>query len=506
MQLDANTCYRALESRDRRFDGRFFTAVRTTGIYCRPICPARTPARANVDFYPSAAAAESAGFRACRRCRPDAAPGTPEWSGTSAVVSRALRLIRSGALNLGSLPELAGRLGIGERHLTRLFVEQLGTTPGAVARTQRAHFARRLIDQTRLPMTEVALLAGYQSVRRFNDAIRESFAFSPSELRRAAGKRANAAAEVEGPSIRLALAYRPPYDWEGILAYLAGRAIPGREEVRDGSYRRLIQRPSAEGTTEAGTCRIEVRHLAEACCLELEVFPATTPGLSELVADTRRVFDLDADPGAIGEVLSADTRLAPLVKDCPGQRVPGAYDPFELAIRAIIGQQVSVKGATTIAGRLVERFGESAVPAQVAAGAETDAEAGGEPSRLFPRPEVLATSRLQRASMPQARADAIRVLAGAVADGAVRLGHGEDPEAARQAMLDLPGIGPWTADYVLMRGMSQPDAFPSADLGLREAIARLDGTSRPTARALERLSEAWRPWRSYAAQHLWRSL
>jgi AraC family transcriptional regulator of adaptative response / DNA-3-methyladenine glycosylase II len=479
MSPDHDTCYRALSSRDRRFDGRFFTAVQTTGIYCRPICPARTPARRNVVFYPSAAAAESAGFRACRRCRPDAAPGTPEWNGTSAVVSRGLRLISSGALDAQGVPELAARLGVGERHLTRLFVEQIGTTPGAVARTRRAHFARKLIDQTSLPMTEVALASGFRSVRRFNAAFRESFALSPSALRR------DRQAGADGASIELQLSYRAPFDWRHLLAFLAVRAIPGREQVRDGVYRRIFEQDGRPGW-------IEVTHDAKNEVLRLRVEPARTRCLPWIVDRTRRLLDLDADPLAIAAGLSRERRMKALCRRRPGLRVPGAWDGFELAIRAILGQQVSVKGATTLSGRLVARFG---------APIEDPLHAGLD--RAFPSPEVLARANLETIGMPARRADAIRIVSAAVADGQLALNDTDDPEAARESMMALPGIGPWTTEYVLMRALAQPDAFPASDLGLRAAI---DDDNRPGARALEEMSQAWRPWRAYAAMHLWSTL
>ncbi|MBX5481768.1 MAG: DNA-3-methyladenine glycosylase 2 family protein [Myxococcaceae bacterium] len=463
MVLDPDTCYRALKSRDVRFDGRFFTAVKTTGIYCRPICPAKTPLRRNVTFFACAAAAEEAGFRPCRRCRPDAAPRTPTWMGASATVSRALRLIEEGALDGGSVEALAERVGVGSRQLHRLFTEHLGTSPVRIARSHRAHFARALLDATDWPVAKVAHEAGFGSVRRFNEVIRAAFGAPPTELRR---ERARTA----GLTLRLAL--RPPYDWDALLSFLAPRAIPGVEHIDAGVYRR---------TFDGGWLQVRPD---EGHALVLTVTP-TRPLRGELMAITRRIrrmFDLNADPLAIAAVLSADPLLAPSVRARPGLRVPGAWDPFETCVRAILGQQVSVRAATTLSGRLVERFGT---------------QIDGGPLGLthhFPTPAKLERAAIESIGVPRARAECIRAIARAA-------GTLSEPAGSLDALIArltaLPGIGPWTAHYLAMRVFREPDAFPSGDLVLRKAAQ----TSTP--RALEARAESWRPWRAYAAMHLW---
>jgi AraC family transcriptional regulator, regulatory protein of adaptative response / DNA-3-methyladenine glycosylase II len=478
MELDRSACYRALVARDARFDGRFFVGVRTTGVYCRPICPARTPKRQNVGFFVCAAAAEAAGFRPCRRCRPEAAPGTPAWNGTGAVVSRALRLIADGALDDARAAALGSRLGIGERQLRRLFEKHLGASPAAIARARRVHFAKMLLDDTSLPMTTVALSAGFQSIRQFNHSIRQSFGRTPTELRRM--RRATGNGEI---AVRLA--YRPPLDWSSLLDFLRLRAIPGVEAVNGSVYRRTIE-CGGDGAV------VSVAPLAGQNRVELRLDTPPLANLARVVDRVRRVFDLDADPGRIDALLSRDPVLRSLVHTRPGLRVPGAWDPFELVVRAILGQQVSVAAARTMAGRLVARFGE---PLRTPREGLT---------HLFPTPAKLAeadAADVARIGLTSARAQTIRALSRAVASGELRLDATLAREETLANLTALPGIGEWTAQYVAMRAFGEPDAFPAGDLGLRRAVANGDGL--PSARALAGIAEAWRPWRAYAAVRLW---
>jgi len=482
MELDERACYRALVTRDARFDGRFFTGVRTTGVYCRPICPARTPRFENCAFFVSAAAARGAGYRPCLRCRPEASPGTPAWGGTSATVSRALRLIAEGALDQGDVDELAGRLGMGSRHLRRLFLEHTGAPPVAVAQTRRLHFAKKLLDETRLSMTDVALGAGYASVRRFNAAFQAAYGRSPRELRRE--KRTS---ELPAAGLVLRMPYRAPFHWDAMLSFLRPRATPGVESVEGGVYRRAVAAGDANGL-------VEIRHAAEENALLLAVPEGFARHLASLASAARRAFDLGADPAAIAAQLERDARLRPLVRRSPGLRIPGAWDPFQTAVRAILGQQVSVTGATTLAGRLVRAFGTPLA-------GHGEAANGADPWRLFPGPQVLADANVEAIGMPGARAKAIRALARAVQDGEPVLDPCAPLEVAVERLLALPGLGPWTAQYIAMRALSHPDAFPSSDLGLRKAL----GTGRTLASAaeVEARGEMWRPWRGYAAIHLW---
>jgi AraC family transcriptional regulator of adaptative response / DNA-3-methyladenine glycosylase II len=473
--LDPEICYRALTSRDARFDGRFFVGVTSTGIYCRPVCPARTPLRRNCRFFPAAAAAAEAGFRACRRCRPEASPASAAWHGTSAVVTRALRLVAEGALDQGSVAELAARVGTGERQLRRLFVEHVGASPLAVAQTRRVHFAKQLLDETALPVTAIAHAAGFASVRRFNAAMREAWGSAPRALRH--GPAATRNAEVV-----LRLGYRPPFDAAALLDYLAVRAVPGVEEVANGSYRRSVAFEDASGV-------IEVRPDPGAHRLLLHVPAALTRQVGPIAARVRRLFDLDADPAAIAAQLGGDPELARRLRRRPGVRVAGAWSGFELAVRAILGQQVTVAGATTLAGRLAERLGEPLA-----------APVGGV-RRLSPSAPALARAELASLGLPRARADALRALGRAVAEGRLDLEGALDPDEAVRRLEALPGIGPWTAQYVALRALGVPDAFPASDLGLRRALGS-DGRPLP-ARALEQRAEAWRPWRGYAAVLLW---
>jgi AraC family transcriptional regulator of adaptative response / DNA-3-methyladenine glycosylase II len=515
MELDHDICHRALRARDPRFDGRFFTGVATTGVYCRPVCPARTPRSAHCTFFACAAAAEEAGFRPCRRCRPETAPGTPAWRGTSATVARALRLIDEGALDDAGVEALAGRLGIGDRHLRRLFAEQLGASPLRVAHTRRVHFAKRLLEETDLSMTRIALAAGFRNVRRFNAAVRATFDRTPTAIR----TRVRAGRRTAGDGlVTLRLAYRPPLDWEGMLAYLAPRATPGVEEVAAGVYRRTV---SLDGFTG----RIEVAPApGGAAALHLRAPVDAAPVLARLADRTRAMFDLAADPAAVADALAGDVRLGRLVRRRPGLRVPGAWDRFELAVRAVLGQQITVAGATRLAGRLVRTFGRplagsdwctrvqspavqsrhgSARPAP-----RGDAAAGpahpdpASPAWLFPRPADLVDADLAHIGIPAARAETIRSLAGAALAGEPLLELAPDLETAVARLAAVPGIGDWTAQYVAMRALREPDAFPAGDLGLRKALARAGGGPLATS-AVRRRSAAWRPWRAYAAMLLW---
>ena len=483
MDLDPAICERARLSRDARFDGRFFIAVVTTGIYCRPVCPVRLPKAQNVRFMPTAAAAAEAGFRPCLRCRPEASPGTPAWLGTSATVSRALRLIGDGALDAGNVDDLASKLGIGARHLHRLFLRHLGASPVAVAQTRRLHFAKKLLDETELSMSEVALSSGFGSVRRFNAVLRATYDRSPSELRARAQRGRRLAV---GDGFRFRLPYRAPFAWDELVAFLALRATPGVECVEAHRYRRSIAVDGVVGT-------IEVAPVDGEDCLSLLVGTPGSPSLLRIAERVKRIFDLGADPCEIDAQLSSDATLSPLVKARPGLRVPGAWDPFELAVRAILGQQVSVRGATTLAGRLAERCGQ-----------EVEGAAAGAPARVFPTPELVCEADLAGLGLTGARERSIRALARAVCEGELRLDTGCPLDERVSQLTRIPGIGAWTAHYVAMRGLGEPDAFPVGDLGLAKAAAAR-GAPPLGAKALGECAEAWRPWRAYAAMHLWSS-
>lgn len=489
MELDGNRCYRALRTRDRRFDGRFFTGVTSTGVYCRPICPARTPRRSHCLFFACAAAAEEAGFRPCLRCRPETSPGTPAWQGSSGTVSRALRLIEEGALDREGVEELAGRLGIGARHLRRLFVDHLGAAPLSVALSRRLHLARRLLDETELPIAGIARAAGFRNSRRFNAVFRDRFARTPSETRRA--RRPKGARTGHG-GIELRLSYRPPLDWPALLAYLEARAVPGVEEVREGTYRRSIEMGG-----EAGLLGLRLDPGSET--IRLSAPTAAAPWLGELTRRVRELCDLSADPAGIEAQLGEDPLLAGPVGRRPGLRVPGAWDRFELAARAVLGQQVTVRGASRLAGRLVRSFGRRL---------QADGADPRGPSHLFPTPERLARARvttIAAVGLPSARAACLRDLARAVAEGKPLLEPAASLERSLERLTALPGVGDWTAHYIAMRALREPDAFPAGDLGLRRALAPEGG--RPLSeRALTERAEAWRPWRAYAAMHLWTSL
>ena len=470
MELDRAVCDRARKSRDARFDGRFFIAVITTKIYCRPICPARSPHDHNIRYYPTAAAAEAAGFRPCLRCRPEASPGTPAWFGTSSVVSRALRLIGDGALDRQSVDVFADRLGVTSRHLRRLFVQHLGATPIEVALTRRVQSAKKLLDETRLPFAQVAMAAGFGSLRRFNGEIRRTYSRTPTELRRLA-KRPLA----QSGCYRFRLSYRPPYDWEALAGFLSARATPGVESVDRAGYRRTI---AINGTTGS----IAVAPVTGSPAITLEVRFPDSNMLLTIVERVKRMFDVAADPVVIAEHLAVDPLLKKAWSAHDGIRVPGAWDPFELAVRAILGQQISVRAATTIAGRVATRWG-------------SPVEAGAGLDRLFPTAAQLRDAPIEEAGVIAARARGIRALAGAVHDGTLVF----DAASGLDGLRSIPGIGEWTTQYVAMRALNEPDAFPCADLVLR----KMAGNCSP--RELDARAEQWRPWRAYAVMLLWQS-
>ncbi len=475
MHLDPIICARARKARDPRFDGRFFIGVVTTGVYCRPICPVRSPKEENVRYFPTAAAAAVAGLRPCLRCRPECSPGTPAWLGTSVTVSRALRLIGESALEDGGVDSLAGRVGIGSRHLRRLFLQHLGASPIAVVQTRRLHFAKKLIDETRLPLNRVAFASGFGSVRRFNATFLKTYGRTPTQIRNLAGRMPSA----ELNEYRFLLRFRPPFDWNGLLEFLAPRATPGVEVVEGSSYRRVFELDLhlgwLEATLDSAASAVSLRiHFPDPCSLFL------------IVERVRRMFDLSADPGEITRHLRRDRLLADRVFARPGLRVPGCWDGFELAIRAILGQQVTVRGATTLAGRLVREFG-------------TTLNSNHGLSNAFPPAQKLADADVARIGLPRARAHTIRALARAVCDGKLSFSGVANIEEWLNNFRSLPGIGDWTAQYVAMRALGEPDAFPTADLGL------LHATDLRTPRQLEVRSQVWRPWRAYAAMHLWQS-
>lgn len=482
MDLDHDACYRALCQRDARFDGRFFTGVKTTGVYCRPICPARTPHSKNVTFYPTAAAAQEAGFRPCLRCRPETAPDLGAWRGTSNTVSRALALIEMGALDDARIDDLAGRLGVGERQLRRLFQQHLGASPVAVAQTRRVLLAKQLIHESALPMAEIAFASGFGSIRRFNETFQALFGRPPGALRRAKGPEVPAGPQGE---IELLLRYHPPYDWPAMLAFLRRRAIPGVERVTDNDYARTVQLSGATGT-------VMVRPAKGQHALRVTVRFPTLSALPTIIARVRRVFDLAADPVPIAAHLANDPALAPLVKARPGLRVPGAWDGFELAIRAVLGQQIAVVAASRLAGRLVAAYGENL------------AEPDGALTHVFPRPEALDKADLTTLGMPRSRAAALSAVAAAALADQYLFDMTSGLEDAIKRLRSIRGVGEWTAQYIALRQLREPDAFPAADLGLLRAMANQDGQGHSASELLDR-AKPWRPWRAYAAQHLWAS-
>ena len=478
MLLDDDHCYRAIQSRDSRFDGWFVTAVRTTGIYCRPSCPAITPKRQNVEFFRAAATAQAHGYRACKRCRPDASPGSPEWNTRADVVGRAMRLIADGLVDRDGVGGLANRLGYSERQVNRLLVAEVGSGPLALARAQRAQTARVLLETTTLPITDVAFAAGFQSVRQFNDTVREVYAASPTELRTSKSPTAT----VGGP-LTVRLACREPFDGDALFSFLAARAVPGVESVDGATYRRSLR--LAHGS---GVVSVTVSGGLVSCALTLE----DVADVQAAVQRTRRLLDLDCDPAMIAEQLGADPLLAPLVAKRPGLRAPGHPDGTELLVRAVFGQQVSVAGARTLAARLVAAHGEPLV------------EPVGGVTHLFPSAATIAGLSPEDFAMPRARGAAMIDVCAHVADGRIVLDAGSDRAEAVASLQAVKGIGPWTAGYVAMRALGDPDVFLPTDLGVRHALAALSADSTPAAAAT--LAERWSPWRSYALHHLWASL
>ena len=498
MLEDPDRCYQAAQSKDARFDGWFFCAVTSTGIYCRPSCPARTPKRQNVRFYPTAAAAQQAGFRACLRCRPDATPGSPEWNVRADVVARAMRLVRDGVVDREGVEGLSRRLGYSTRQLNRLVTAEVGTGPLALARAQRSQTARILLETTDLPVAHVAFAAGFASVRQCNDTVRQIFADTPTGLRARAARTAQGRRNGRTPAtqaIHLRLPCRRPFDPASVLDFLGLRALPGVEALDGASYTRSLRLPHGHGIVSLSAPddgAVGRDKDSGPSYVEGELVLSDLRDLQTAVARCRQLLDLDADPVAIWEALRDDPLVGAVVRRDPGRRVPGAADGFELAVRAVIGQQVSVPGARTVAGRLVLAAGE---PLPAPTGAVT---------HLFPTPAALvdlAERDPGAFSMPTGRRRAVVALAHAVDDGTVVIDPGADPGELRHSLVALPGIGPWTAEYVAMRALRDPDAFMPTDLGIRRAAAALGQPDDPAH--LTKLTEHWRPWRSYAMAHLW---
>ncbi|MCK7624748.1 DNA-3-methyladenine glycosylase 2 family protein [Streptomyces sp. RS10V-4] len=477
MHTDTERCLRAVQSKDARFDGWFYTAVLTTGIYCRPSCPVVPPKPRNMRFYPSAAAAQQAGFRACKRCRPDASPGSPQWNERADLVARAMRLIADGIVDREGVPGLAARLGYSPRQIERQLRAELGAGPLALARAQRAQTARLLIETTALPMAEIAFAAGFASIRSFNETVREVFALSPTELRGRAGPGTRAATPG---TLALRLPFRQPLNPDNLFGHLAATAVPGVEEWRDGAYRRTLALPYGHGIAALAPrpdhidCRLSLTDLRD---------------LAGAIARCRRMLDLDADPEAVDDVLRADPQLAPLVDKAPGRRVPRTADPDEFAVRAVLGQQVSTAAARTHAGRLVRAHGR---PVD---------DPGGGLTHLFPTATALAGLDPESLAMPRTRRATLTGVIDALATGTLQLGVGSDRDEARARLAALPGVGPWTVECIAMRALGDPDAFTPTDLGLRRAAAGLGLPATPAA--LIRHSARWRPWRAYAVQYLW---
>ena len=555
---DASTCYRAVSSRDRRFDGVFYTAVTTTGIYCRPSCPARTPAPANVAFYPTAAAAQAAGFRACKRCLPDATPGSPSWDVQASTAGRAMRLIADGVVDREGVPGLAAHLGYTPRHLTRVLTAELGAGPLALARAGGAQTARSLIAATALSFGEIAFAGGFDSVRQFNDTIRAVYGTTPSELRgrrrdagtvpsrtvatplsatgreesrrgprqrdedQRAGSRSGQPAAAAPGTIRLRLAVRTPFHGSGLRRFLAPRALPGVEAVGDGWYARTLRLPYAPGTI-----RLELPDLPEpgTATVAVELALGDLRDIAAAVERAGRLLDADCDPLAVADALGPDPVLGPLLRRWPGLRLPGHVDGAEVAVRAVVGQQISVAGARTILGRLIQRYGEP-LPGYVMCRPSSPTETGQhrafadtihatgrhrpvsapdetaatpELTHLFPDAAALAALDPEDLPMPRARGRALIGLCRALASGELALDRGPDRQQTRERLLALPGIGDWTASYLAIRALGDPDAFMPTDLGTRQALARLGRDPRQAAA----LAENWRPWRSYAQTLLW---
>lgn len=475
--LDHDHCYSIVQNADRRFDGWFVTAVRTTGIYCRPSCPAITPKQTNVEFHHTAAAAQQRGFRACKRCRPDASPGSPEWNLRQDLTSRAMRLIADGAVERDGVPGLAKQLGYSERHLNRIMTNELGAGPLAIARAHRAHTARLLIETTAMTFTDIAFAAGFGSIRQFNDTVREVFASSPTELR---VKHSSVGQASTAGEVTLRLPTRQPFAGNELLAFLGAHAIAGVESWDGSTFAQVLSLPHGPGVVglRAGDDHVEAR-----------VRLVEWADLATAVQRIRRLLDLDADPQAVDTALASDPRLAPLVTRVPGRRASASADPVQTALRAVVGQQVSLAGARTVTGRLAVALGDPLDPALAV---------GNQLTHAFPTVECLAEAPDELFAMPTARRDTVRRLAAAVAEGSVVLDAGSDPHVARDQLLALKGIGPWTADYVMMRGLGHPDVFLGTDLVAVNALTALGLTVDDAAE--------WAPWRSYALHHLWASL
>ncbi|MFI1443462.1 AlkA N-terminal domain-containing protein [Streptomyces fructofermentans] len=479
MHTDTERCVRAVQSKDGRFDGWFFTAVLTTRIYCRPSCPVVPPKPQNMTFHPSAAACQQAGFRACKRCRPDTSPGSPEWNRRADLVARAMRLIADGVVDREGVPGLASRLGYSTRQIERQLLAELGAGPLALARAQRAQTARLLIETTRLPMAEIAFAAGFSSVRTFNDTVREVFALSPGELRTRVPGGGSAPTATPGV-LTLRLPFRAPLNPDNLFGHLAATAVPGVEEWRDGAYRRTLRLPYGHGVVALTPMPDHI-----GCRLTLSDMRDLTVAISRC----RRMLDLDADPVAVDGQLRTDPLLAPLVDRAPGRRVPRTVDEAEFAVRAVLGQQVSTAAARTHAGRLVTAHGETV----------DDPEGG--LTHLFPSVEALAALDPAALAMPATRRATLTTLVGRLADGTLHLGVESDWEESRARLLALPGFGPWTVEAVAMRALGDPDAFLPTDLGVRRAARELGLPSTPAA--LTARAAQWRPWRAYAVQYLW---
>lgn len=478
---DAAVCAQARLARDARFDGVFFTAVRTTGIYCRPVCPVPAANERNVHYVASAAQAEAEGYRPCLRCRPELSPADGSWRRGDHVVARALRLIDDGALDAASVEELAKRLHVGDRHLRRLFADSLGTTPQQVQATRRLLFAKRLLSETALPITDVAAASGFASLRRFNDAFAKAYGMPPSALRHADD------ALPAGDGLRLRLAFRPPFEFDATLAFLRQRALPGIERVEADAYMRVLEPSLASHADAAAWLRVSACPTAAA--LQLELHGVAAHAIAPIVQRVRRMFDLDADPLVIAACLGNDPRLAPLLQRHPGLRIPGGWDGFEVAVRAVLGQQVSVRAATTLAARLVTQHGVR-LPHPVADDLHS----------VFPSPQQLATADLTTLGLPATRRASLHAIAAALARGTLDFDAAAPLDHHVDRWMRLPGIGPWTAHYIALRGSNHPDAFPAGDLVLRKQAG--NGTAL-TERQLAARAEHWRPWRAYAAIQLW---
>ena len=479
MNLNHEACYSAIQVRDARYDGRFFTAVKTTRIYCRPVCPARTPLSKNVTFFSTAAAAQEAGFHPCLRCRPETAPEVAPGHELPPTVSRALQRIELGALDEAGVDALAQRLGVGERQLRRQFRQHLGASPVAFAQTRRVLLAKQLIHETQLPMAEIAFASGFGSIRRFNEVFLDLFGRAPRELRRSGKPEVPAGQDGE---IKLLLRYRPPYDWDAMLAFLRLRAIPGVESVTGDTYARTVSLDGAQGT-------VTVRPGA-GDALQVAVRFPHLPSLPAIIARLRRVFDLASDPAAIAAQFAADPVMTALMQARPGLRVPGAWDGFELAMRAVLGQQITVAAAIRLAGKMVAAHGQPL------------AQPDGALTHVFPEPDVVAAAELASLGMPRSRAATLSAVAAAAVADPHLFDAAVDLEDAVRRLRTIRGVGEWTAQYIALRQLREPDAFPHADIGLIRALEKLESRAYTPAQLLAR-SEVWRPWRAYAAQHLW---